>query len=61
MNCSGLATERPRCSWIQMMICRNSILAVNSDSMNFKQNNCLPNNCYYVSNMSVNGGSTILV
>jgi len=61
MNIGGSETERPRCFWIQIVIGRNSILAVNNDGINFTQNNCPLNDCQYGSNININGASMILI
>ena len=61
MNSDGSDTERPRCFWIQVILPRNGITAVNNDSMIVKENDCAPNDWWYVSKVSVNGASTILV
>jgi len=61
MNSGDSETERPQCFWIPMILHRNGILAVNNDGMTFKQNDCAPNDCWYVSKVSVNEASTILV
>jgi hypothetical protein len=57
----GSETERLQSIWIQMILARNGILAANNDGNTFKQNDCAPNNCWYVSTVNVNGVSTILV
>jgi len=57
----GSETERPRCFWIHMILRRNNLLAVNNDGMTFKQHDCALNDCWYVSKVSVNRASTILV
>jgi len=61
VNSDGSDTERPRCFWIQVILPRNGITAVNNDSMIVKENDCAPNDWWYVSKVSVNGASTILV
>jgi hypothetical protein len=55
VNCGGTKTERPRWYWIKMILLRNGILAVNNDSMTFKYNDCVLNDCWYSSKVSVNG------
>jgi hypothetical protein len=44
--------------WIQMILPRHALLAVNNNGMTFKQNDCSPNDCWYVPNVSINGEST---
>jgi len=61
VNSGGSEPERPQCFWMLIIIPSNGILAVKNDSINFKQNDCAPNDCWYVSKVSINGGSTILV
>jgi hypothetical protein len=61
MNSGGSETERPQCCWKQLILPRNGFLAVNNDGMTVMQNDCAPNNGCYISKVSVNGGSTILV
>jgi len=61
VNSGGSDTEGPRCLWIQMILPRNGITAVNDGSMIFKKNDCAPNDWWNVSKVSVNGASTILV
>jgi hypothetical protein len=61
MNSGGLDTERPQYFWIPMIICRNDILAVNNNGWNFNQTNWVPNDCWYVFNVNVDGASMILI
>ena len=61
MNSGGSDTERPRCFWIQMILPRNRVTAVDNDGIIFKKSDCTPNDWWYVSKVSVNGASTILV
>ena len=61
MNSGGSDTERLRCFWIQMIVPRNGITAVNNDSIIFKKTECAPNDWWYVSKMSINGASMISV
>ena len=61
VNSSGLDTGRPRCFWIQMILPRNGIMAVNNDGMIVKKNDRAQNDWWYVCNVSVNGASTILL
>jgi len=61
VNSSGSDTERPGCFWIQMILPRNGITAVNNDCMIVKKNDCAPNDWWYVPKVSVNGASTILL
>jgi len=61
VDSGGSDTERPRFFWVQMILPRNGITAVNNDSMIFKKHDCAPNDWWYVSKVSVNGASTILV
>ena len=61
MNSGGSETERHQCFWIQMILPGNGILAVNNDGMTFKQNYCAQNDNWYISEVSFNGASTILV
>jgi len=58
VNSSGSETERPQCFKIQIILPRNGLLAVNNDDRTFKQNDCAPNDCWYVSKVSINGAST---
>jgi len=61
VNRSGSETERLWCIWIQMILPRHGILAVNNEGMTIKQNDCTLKDCWYVSKVSVNRASTILV
>jgi len=61
MNSGGLNTERTECFWMQVIIHRNGMLAVNNHCMKIVQYHCTPNDCWYVSMVSVNGASRILV
>jgi hypothetical protein len=61
VNSGGSETERPQCFWIPIILPSNGILAVNNDSMTFKQNDCAPNEYWYVSKVSINGASMILL
>ena len=61
VNSGSSDTERPRCFWIQMILPRSSITAVNNDGMIFQKHDCTPNDWWYVSKVSVNGACTILV
>ena len=44
-----------------MILPRNGITAVNTDSVISKINDCTPNNRWYVSEVGVNGASKILL
>jgi hypothetical protein len=44
-----------------MIIPRRGILAVNNDGMTVKENDCALNDCWYVSKVSVNDFSLILL
>jgi len=61
VNSGGSETERPWYICMQIIIVWNGMLAVNNDSMNFKQYDCALNDCWYVSKVSINGASTIWV
>jgi hypothetical protein len=61
VNSGGSDTERPRCIWIQLVVPRNRILAVNTNGMTFEQNDCAQNDCWYCSKVSINGAPRILV
>jgi hypothetical protein len=41
-----------------MILPRNGLLAANNNGMTFKQNDCSPNDCWYVSKVNINGAST---
>ena len=40
VNSGGSDTESPQCFWIQMILPRNGITAVNNECMIFTKNNC---------------------
>jgi len=61
VNSGGSDTERPRCFWIEVILPRHGITAVNNDGMIFKKNDCALNHWWYVSKVSVNRASTIFV
>jgi hypothetical protein len=61
MYSGGSDTKRPQCFWIQMILPWNGITAVNNEGMIIKNNDSAPNDWGYVSKVSVNGASTILV
>ena len=59
VNIGGSGTEMTRRFQIRMIIHRNGILAAKNDCMDFMYNCWAPNDCWYVSKVSVNRASTI--
>jgi len=56
MNYGGSGAERLQCFWMQMIIHRNCILAVDNEYLNCMQKNYTLNNCSYVSELSLSRG-----